>query len=511
MDTLLQDLRFGLRLLARQPAFTLIVVLTLALGIGANTAIFSVVNGVLLRPLPYPAPERLVSVWGFHPEIGRETASLPDFRDWREGATSFENLAAYAPTFFNLTGDGEPERVSALRVTANFFQTLGVSPIRGRAFEQGEDVRGNNTVAVVSHGFWTRRLGASPAVLGQTLTLNGVPHTVVGIAPEDFRFSDEAEVWAPLEANGEQGRRADFLRVVGRLAVGTTLENAQKELKEVAARLSQQYPDTNARWTVELVSLREQLVGSSRPALLVFMGAVALVLLIACANVANLLLARAARRQRELAVRAALGAGRGRLIRQMLTESVLMALLGGALGLVLAMWGIDVLRASRLSLVPNHVELGIDGWVLSFTLGLSLLTGVLFGLAPALRLPSANLDNTLRAGGRGMAGGTGLRQLRGLLVLAEVAVALVLLVGAALLLRSFDQLQRVEAGFESEGVLTLRLQLPTVKYPEDPRLVSFFQQLSERVETMPGVRAAGLTNTVPLAAGAPVNTFYIEG
>jgi putative ABC transport system permease protein len=508
MDTLLQDLRFGLRLLLRQPAFTLIVVLTLALGIGANTAIFSVVNGVLLRPLPYPAPERLVAVWGFHPEIGQESASLPDFRDWREGATSFESLAAYAPTFFNLTGDGEPERVSALRVTANFFQTLGVSPVRGRAFEQGEDLRGSNTVAVVSHGFWKRRLGANPAVLGQTLTLNGVPHTLVGIAPEDFRFHAEAEVWAPLETNSEAGRRSDFLRVIGRLAPGATLESAQTELRAVASRLSQQYPDTNARWTVELVALREQLVGDSRPALLVFMGAVALVLLIACANVANLLLARAARRQREVAVRAALGASRWRLIRQMLTESMLMALLGGVLGLVLATWGIDVLRASRLSLVPSYVELGIDGWVLSFTLGLSLLTGVLFGLAPALRLPGGNLDSTLRAGARGMTGVTGLRQL---LVLAEVAVALVLLVGAALLLRSFDQLQRVEAGFESEGVLTLRLQLPQVKYPEDPGVVNFYQQLSERVEAMPGVRAAGLTTTVPLAAGAPVNSFSIEG
>jgi putative ABC transport system permease protein len=511
MDTLLQDLRFGLRLLLRQPAFTLLVVLTLALGIGANTSIFSVVNGVLLSPLPYPAPERLVAVWGHHPDIGRESASLPDFLDWREGARSFEQLAAWFPTLYNVTGEGEPERVVGVRTTANFFQTLGISPARGRAFDRGEDREGKTTVVVLSHGFWKRRMGEDPAALGRTLTLNGVPHTVIGIAPESFRFNPDAEMWVPLPMDTQSNRRSDFLRVIGRLAPSATVEQAQEELRAVMRRLAEQYPDTNARWTVEAVSLHEDLVGESRPALLIFMGAVGLVLLIACANVANLMLARSARRQRELAVRAALGASRLRLVRQMLTESILLALMGGGLGLLLAVWGIDGLRAAGLDLVPGQTEIGIDEQVLAFTVGLSLVTGVLFGLAPALRLPGSNLDDTLRAGARGLTGGMGLRQLRGLLVLGEVALALVLLVGAALLLRSFDRLQRVDTGFEPEGVLTLRLLLPASKYPGDPQLAAFYEQLTERVAALPGVEAAGIINAVPLASGTPYNTFTIQG
>ncbi len=511
MDTLLQDLRFGLRMLLRQPAFTTLVVLTLALGIGANTAIFSVVDGVLLRPLPYPAPERLAMVWGKHASIGRETASMPDFLDWREGTPSFANLAAFHFAALNRTGEGEPERLIAMRATANFFQTLGVTLAKGRGFEVGEDRRGANSVAVLSHGYWTRHFGANPAVLGRSLTLDGVPHTIIGVAPEGFRLVQDAELWVPLATDQEQGRRADFLRVIGRLAPGATLERAQAELTSVMQRLEQQYPNTNARWTAEAVSLREELVGDSRPALLVFMGAVGLVLLIACANVANLMLARAARRQRELAVRAALGASSGRLVRQLLTESVLLALMGGGLGLLLAVWGIDALRVARLGLIPSHVEPGIDGRVLAFTLVLSVVTGMLFGLAPALRLPDKALDHTLRAGARGLTGGLGLRQLRGILVLAEVAIALVLLVGAALLLRSFERLQRVEPGFQPEGVLTVRLSLPRTKYPDDARLEAFSGQLEERVRAAPGVRSAALASTVPLGAGAGTYDFSIEG
>jgi predicted permease len=510
MDTLLQDLRFGLRLLLRQPAFTLLVVLTLALGIGANTAIFSVVNGVLLRPLPFPAPERLVRVWGHHAEIGNETASLPDYRDWREGAPAFEHLEACAATYFNLTGHGEPERLLAARTTAGFFQALRVPAALGRTFETGEDRQGNNRVVVLSHGFWKRHLGASPEVLGRTLTLDGLPYTIIGVAPEHFRFLWNAELWAPLATDAEMGRRSDFLTVIGRLVPGATVERAQAELTSVASRLEQQYPDTNTRWTAKVVPLHEELVGEARPALLIFMGAVGLVLLIACANVANLMLARSSRRQRELAVRAALGASRGRLIRQMLTESVLMALLGGTLGLLLAVWGIDGLRTAQLSLLPGHSEIGIDGWVLGFTLGLSLVTGVLFGLAPALSLPGRDLDGTLRAGAKGLAGGMGLNQLRGWLVLGEVALALVLLVGAALLLRSFDRLQRVDAGFNPEGVLTVRVMLPQTKYPEDPQLATFYQQLEERVAAVPGVESSGMTSAVPLG-GAPAWSFIIEG
>jgi len=510
MDTLLQDLRFGLRLLLRQPAFTLLVVLTLALGIGANTAIFSVVNGVLLRPLPFPWPERLVMVWGHHADIGQETASLPDYLDWREGAPALEHLEAGSSTFFNLTGQGEPERIVGARTTAGFFQALRVPAALGRTFEPGEDRQGNNRVVVLSHGFWKRHLGASPEVLGRTLTLDGLPHTIIGVAPEHFRFLWNAELWAPLTVDAQLGRRSDFLSVIGRLAPGATVEQAQAELTAVASRLAQQYPDTNARWTAKVVPLHEELVGEARPALLVFMGAVGLVLLIACANVANLMLARSSRRQRELAVRAALGASRGRLIQQMLTESVLMALLGGLLGLLLAVWGIDGLRMAQLSLLPGHSEIGIDGWVLGFTLGLSLATGVLFGLAPALNLPGRDLDGTLRAGARGLTGSMSLRHLRGWLVLGEVALALVLLVGAALLLRSFDRLQRVDTGFTPEGLLTLRVILPQTKYPEDPQLTAFYQQLTDRVSAVPGVESSGLTNALPLG-GAPAWSFGIEG
>ncbi len=510
MDTFLQDLRFGMRLLLRQPAFTLLVVLTLALGIGANTAIFSMVNGVLLRPLPFPSPERLVMVWGHHSDIGKETASLPDYRDWREGAPAFEHLEACASTWFNLTGQGEPERITGARTTAGFFQALRVPAVLGRTFETGEDRQGNNRVVVLSHGFWKRHLGANPEVLGRTLTLDGLPHTIIGVASEHFRFLWNAELWAPMATDAQLGRRSDFLTVVGRLAPGATVERAQAQLTDVASRLERQYPDTNARWTAKVVPLHEELVGEARPALLIFMGAVGLVLLIACANVANLMLARSSRRQRELAVRAALGASRGRLIRQMLTESVLMALLGGALGMLLAVWGIDVLRTAQLSLLPGHAEIGIDGWVLGFTLGLSLVTGVLFGLAPALSLPGRQLDGTLRAGARGLTGGLRLNQLRGWLVLGEVALALVLLVGAVLLLRSFDRLQQVDTGFNPEGVLTLRVMLPQTKYPEDPQLVSFYQQLTEQVAAVPGVESSGITNAVPLGS-APAWSFTIEG
>ncbi|WP_224367415.1 ABC transporter permease [Hyalangium versicolor] len=510
MDTLLQDLRFGLRLLLRQPAFTLLVVLTLGLGISANTAIFSLVNGVLLRPLPFPSPERLVSVWEYHPEIGQEAASLPDFLDWREGARSFEYLEACTPTYFNLTGDGEPERIAGVNVTAGFFQALGVSPALGRTFETDEDRRGHNQVVVLSHGFWRRHLGENPAVLGRTLTLNGQPYTIIGVAPERFRYRWDAELWTPMAADEPQGRRSDFLYVLGRLARGATVERAQAELTTVAARLEKQYPDSNSRFTAQAVPLHDDLVGESRTALLIFMGAVGLVLLIACANVANLMLVRATGRQRELAVRAALGAHRGRLIQQMLTESLVLALLGGGLGLLLASWGIDALRTTQVDLIPGHAEIGIDGWVLGFTLGLSVVTGLLFGLAPALRLPEGNLDGALRQGARGLTGGLGLRQLRGWLVLGEVALALVLLVGATLLLRSFDRLQRVDPGFNPEHVLTLRLILPSSKYPDDPQIVNFFEQLTERVGAVPGVKAAGLTNAVPLG-GAPEWSFSIEG
>jgi predicted permease len=511
MDTLLQDLRFSLRLLQRQPGFTALLVLTLALGIGANTAIFSAVDGVLLRPLALPAPERLVLVWGHHPDTGRQTVSLPDFLDWREGSPAFESLAAFGMASLNLTGGGEPEQLRGVRVTANYFETLGLWPILGRTFETGEDRQGRSPVVVLSQGFWTRRMGADPAVLGKTLTLDGMAHTIIGVVPEGIRFPSQGEVWVPLATDEERPRRWNFLVVIGRLTAGATMERAQAELTALTSRLEQAYPATNQQVTARIVPLQADLASRTRPALLVFMGAVGLVLLIACANVANLMLARAGVRERELAVRAALGASRGRLIRQMLTESLLLSMMGGALGLLLAEWGIDALRASQLDLFPAYARIGIDWRVLGFTLALSVVTGVLAGLAPALRLSGSHLDSTLRAGARGFTGGSLLRQLRGLLVLSEVALALVLLVGAALLLRSFDRLQHEEPGFDPQGVLTLRVVLPQLKYPEDPQLAAFFQQLTARAAVVPGVQAAGIVTAVPLGDGTPVLDLSIEG
>jgi putative ABC transport system permease protein len=511
MDTLLQDLRFSLRLLRRQPGFTALVVLTLALGIGANTAIFSAVDGVLLRPLPLPEPERLVVLWGDHPEAGRQSISLPNFNDWREGVSSLESLSAFTIAALNLTGGGEPEQLRGVRVTASYFRTLGIWPIHGRTFETGEDLQGRPPVVVLSQGFWTRRLGADPAVLGKTLTLDGVAHTIIGIVPHGIPFPSRGEVWVPLATDQERPRRWNFLGAVGRLAPGVPLEQAQQELNRVTARLEQAYPDANPQLTARLLPLQADLASRTRPALLVFMGAVGLVLLIACANVANLMLARAVVRQRELAVRAALGASRGRILRQMLTESLVLSVLGGALGLLLAAWGIDALRSFQDGLLPGYARIGIDGRVLAFTVGLSLVTGVLAGLVPALRLSGSHLDSTLRAGAPGLTGGSLLRQLRGLLVLSEVALAVVLLVGAALLLRSFDRLQREEPGFSPEGVLALRVVLPQSKYPEDPQLAAFFQQLTERTAGMPGVQAAGVVTAVPFGEGLPVLDVTIEG
>lgn len=511
MDTLLQDIRYAARSLRRSPGFTIVAVLTLALGIGANAAIFSVVNGVLLRPLAYANPDRLVIVWGHNENIGNEAASLPDFKDWRDRNTVFESMAAVAHTSFDVTGDGEPERINAELATANFFHVLGVTPALGRAFNADEETSGRDRVVVLSHGFWERRFGASPDIVGHTITLSGLPFTVVGVAPTGFRFDNASDLWAPLRTDTTRGRRADFLSVVARLKPGTTIEQAQAQMTTIGRALEAEYPATNTGWRPELVSLKEQLVGDIRPALLVFMGAVGLVLLIACANVANLMLMRAAAREREMAIRSALGAGSRRIVRQLLTESVLVSLLGGALGLMLAIWATSALRAIEGAPIPRLGESDVDGWVVAFTLVISLVTGLIFGLAPALRLIHGKLRDSLREGARDSSAGIGVHQLRGTLVLAEVALALVLLVAAGLLIRSFDKLSQVNPGFDSHSVISARLVLPRVRYAEEARQLAFYDQVVQNVRAMPGVRSVALTSDAPLNGGGDYLSFGIAG
>jgi len=478
MDTILRDLRYAVRALARQPGFTLAVSLTLALGIGANTAIFSVVNGVLLRALPYPNDRQLMTVWTRFAAGGHETASMPDFTDWKAQNSSFAAMSAFANSNDNLAAPGgDPERVPSARVIADYFATLGVSPAAGRWFLPDEFVFGSHRVVVLSHGLWERRFGANPAIVGQTITLNARPYTVVGVAPASMRLPARAHLWAPFAVDPSSpplSRRGDFLSVIARLKPGVSQARAQADMDALGRRLATAYPATNARVGVLIISLHDQLVGQIRPALLVFSGAVALVLLIACANVANLLLARATGRDREMAVRAALGAARARLVRQMLTESLVLSIAGGALGLLMAWWGVQALKAAAPPTLPRLDEVGIDPIALVFTAFAVVVTGVLFGIAPALRGSAFALHATLSAGGRsGIGGGRGER-LRGLLVVAQVALALVLLVGSGLLVRTFSRLQQVDLGFAPGNVLTAQVVLPGATYTGDARLLAFY-------------------------------------
>jgi putative ABC transport system permease protein len=506
---MLQDIRYALRSLRQHPVFALTAILTLALGIGANTAIFSAVNGVLLRPLPFRQPDRVIRVWGHHPTIGRESASLPDFLDWRAQAPAFASLSALANTRFTLGGSGEPEMIRGAMVTADFFRTLGVDPVRGRGFLPGEDTRAAPRVVVLGETLWHRRFAGDPAIVGQAVQLNGKPYTVVGIAPATARIQGPVDAWTPYAIDTVLGRRNDFLHVIGRLAPGASLDRARDELATAARHLAEQYPETNSRWSVELLPLRDAMVGDVRPALLLFMLAVGLVLLIACANVANLMLARAVAREQEMAIRTALGASRARLLRQLLTESVLLALVGGALGVVLAAWGVQGLTAIPGAL-PGVDQIGIDGRVLAFALLLSLVTGVGFGLLPAARVAGGTVGGGLRGGSRAI-GGPGLRRIRSGLVLAEVALAFVLLIGAGLLIRSFDRLTRVEPGFRTEGVLTARLLLTGPGYVEEPRQAAFLQQTLDGVAALPGVASAALVSDAPLGDGPPYVSFTLEG
>jgi putative ABC transport system permease protein len=506
----LSDIRFAGRGLIRNRVFALSAIATLALGIGANSAIFSVVNNVLLRPLPYPAPDRLVVVWGRYPEFGRTSTSLPDYMDWRSGTTgTFASMAARHSTTFNFMTDGDPIQLKADRVTANFFATVGVQPMMGRAFRAEEELGGDDNVVILSHGFWQRQFGGRRDIVGSTILLNGVANEVVGVAPPAFRFWREVDLWAPARTDTPNAnRRSEYLTIFGRLRPAATLEQATAEMASVVKRLADEYPATNASLTSEVVTLHDQTVASVRSPLFVFATAVGLVLLIACANVANLLLARAASREREIAVRSALGASRGRLLRQLLTESTLVAAVGGIVGLLVASWAIGMLRASGTSLLPRLDEIRVDAVVVGFSLALSFVTGLLFGLAPALRLAAGSLHASIKEGARGAAGGAATR-FRNALVLAEVALAVVLLVGAGLLIRSFDKLTRVDPGFNPQGILTYQVGLPSSRYAP-PTLPPTYAQLLEHSAAVPGVRAVALSADLPML-GAGYITFAVEG
>jgi len=514
LENVWKDIRFGLRTLVRNPATTLLAMLTLALGIGANSAIFSVVNRVLLDPLPYPQPDELVMLVESAPALGfpRFSVSPPNFDDFRRQNRSFEHLCAYGRERFNLTGREQPEVILGASVSPDFFQMLHVDPSPGRGFRQEEGRPGQARVAVLSHGLWQRLFGADPKIAGRPVTLNGESYTVVGVAPRGFELPRRTEIWVPLALDlANENRGGHYLGAIGRLKRGVSLEKAETEMIGIAARLEKQYPDSNSKWTVDLIPMKEIVVEDIRPVLMILLVAVAFVLLIACANVANLLLARVASRERELAVRAALGASRARLVRQMLVETALLFVAGGLLGLLLAHWGVKALVALDPEGIPRAREIGVDGRVLAFTFLVSLATGVLFGLVPALSATGRRLYEALKEGGRAMAGGVHGRLVRNLLVGFEVAVALVLLVCAGLLIQSFARLSGVDPGFKPQGVLTARISIPEFKYPDEERQALFYGRLLERLAAIPGVEGAASIYPLPLGGSNMILTFVVEG
>jgi putative ABC transport system permease protein len=514
MQTIWQDMRYGARMLLKQPGFTLIAVITLSLGIGANAAIFSVVNAVLLRPLPFKEPERLVMIRETKiPQFPEFSVSAGNFLGWKKQNTVFERLVAINGTSFNLVGKGDPEQLRAWRVTDGYFAMLGAQPLLGRVFLPEEDQPGRNNVVIMSHGLWQRRFAGDSKILNQPLMLSGRSYTVIGIMPATFQFGGpDLELWTPMAFTEQQAQSHGnhYLSAIGQLKRGVTIDQARTEMLAIAGRLATEYPGTNTGWSVKLMSLLEFIVRRIEPALLVLLVAVAFVLLIACANVSNLLLARAAGRQKEIAIRTALGARRGRIIRQLLTESALLALIGGAFGLVLAKVGMELLLNLAPQNLPRMSGISLDGRALAFTAAVTLLTAAIFGLFPALQSSKPNLNETIKDAGRGSTEGRQRLFVRNTLVVLEVGSALVLLVGAGLLIKSFWQLQKVDPGFKPDNALTVSVTLPRSKYQEETQQIAFFQQLLEKLGALPGVQAAGATNSLPLG-GDTVLAFEIQG
>jgi putative ABC transport system permease protein len=517
MHAFRQDIRYALRVLARQPGVTLVAVLTLALGIGANSAIFSAVNAVLLRPLPYDEPDRLVTLWEKRPAEGvmDNVVSPADFADWSKMATSFESMAAMTVVPADLIGVGEPVRLFVGAVTTRFFDVLRVDPLLGRRFRDEENVAGKHRVVILGHKLWTTRFSSDRNVVGRTLSLNGIPHEVVGVLPETFEFPDETiDIWAPNPMEGLPAalpRANHELSVYARLKDGVSLDQARMEMDRVGQLLEQQYPATNRGHGGWATSLEDRLKTPVRRSLLLLLGAVAFVLLIACVNVANILLAKAAGRRREMAVRAAVGAGRTRLAGQMLTESLVLAMLGGAAGLFVAWWGIALLRQLTPQGVPlvGLSHLTLEPRVIAFTAALSLLTGVLFGFLPAWHLAGQDVNASLKDGGRSPAGVR--RTLRVALVVSEIALASLLLVAAGLTLRSFQSVLNLPPGFQTKGILTASVALPASRYREEPSLLAAFDQIEEKLRSLPGVRAVGATTHLPLSGRDSRRGVGIEG
>jgi predicted permease len=534
LQDLWQDLRYGARILAKNPGFTLVAVITLALGIGANTAIFSVINGVLLRPLAFHDPDRLFMLWTDNPAWQLGFRELPpanaDLPEWRATATSFEQIAAFQSNAAGLSDGGEPERVGGVDVTANLLPMLGVQPLLGRNISAEEEQPGRDRVMIISYALWQRRFGGDQEILGQTIKVDGVPRTVIGIMPEGFHFPranemppvynlpEKTDVWTPLawDAGYWQNRVRRFFNLIGRLKAGVTQAQAQAEMDAIAARQARDYPQTHGGWRVWLTPLFNQVVGQTRTPLLVLLSSVGFLLLIACANIASLLLARAAARRREMAVRAAIGAGRARIIQQLLTESLLLATLGGGLGLLLGYWGLDVLLSFIPPTVPRLQDISLDTHVLLFTALASILTGVLFGLVPAWQASKVNLAEALKdadrmnSAGRRRSRGMGNRS-HSLLVTAEVALAAVLLVGAVLTLQSFQRLLAVDPGFRPEGVATFELNLFRARYPDGGRRAQFVEQARARLSGLPGVHAVGAISQLPLSGNEDTDYIAIEG
>jgi putative ABC transport system permease protein len=517
-----QDLRYGFRTLLRNPGFCAVAILALALGIGPNTAIFTMVNAVLLKPLPVPEPDRVVMIWGTLLKSGFDQmpVSAADYLEWKRQARSFDQMSvAFAiPEFgLNISGVGDPERVPAALASKEFLPALGIKPIVGRNFLPEEDRPGGPPAVLISHALWQRRFHSDPAAIGRNLTVDGIPRTVVGVVPHELGEMVAADLWLPTAINPNNPERQNHqFGIVARLKPSVTVAEARAEMAVIARRLESAYPATNTGWGVTLFPMAEMFTGRIRPVLLILLGAVGLLLLIACANLANLLLARAATREKEIAIRGALGAGRLRLIRQLLTESLVLALAGGALGLVLAAWGVRLLRSVVPDMFPMLQHMSVDVPVLAFTFGISILTGLLFGLVPAWRSSHTDLNTTLKeAAGRSESAG-GSHRIRSFLLAGEVALAVLLSVSAGLLLRSFVRVTEVNPGVRTANILTMNLSLPEVKYDTPQKRATFYKDLIERVDTLPGVRSAGAVVFLPLRVSILsfriwVNSFTIEG